>query len=185
MTDLPLHDRKIIALRDILSRDHAVCPKTVVETGTWKGQLTIRLPELFEKVHTIEKSEELYHRRPEVRNVAFHLGDSREVLRRLLPSLTEPCLFYLDAHYFESYKPPVSKGVVGANDFPLWGELDIISPRTQPDIVVVDDVHCFGQDKGEHYGDWQNVSPESLAERLRRVYRQETIGDMHAMWRSV
>jgi hypothetical protein len=176
----PLHDRKMLALAKILySTD--ISPRIVIETGTLRGELAVRLPELFPVVHTIELSKELYDRHPDDDRVCWHFGDSRVWLREL--DFQEPVLFYLDAHYFKA-KSGKSNGVAGAYDFPLWSELDIIAKRPFRDIVVVDDVHSFNTVLGEDYGDWEHVTPESLAKRLDRVTRQQTVDDMHAMWRT-
>ena len=177
-----LNDRKMLALADILDST-AIRPRIIIETGTLRGELAVRLPALFPIVHTIELSKELYDRHPDDDRVCWHCGDSRTWLREL--DFQEPVLFYLDAHYFNLPKHPQhSAGVVGAYDFPLWLELDIIAKRPFADVVVVDDVHSFATERGDDYGDWQNVTPESLAARLGRVTQQRTVDDMHAMWRS-
>lgn len=175
-----LHDRKMLALSEILDATE-VRPRIIIETGTLRGELAVRLPALFPVVHTIELSKELYDRHPDDDRVSWHCGDSRAWLREL--DFRDPVLFYLDSHWFESKRPGVH-GVAGERDFPLWEELDIIAQRPFADVVVIDDCHCFGQDKGEAYGDWQHVTPESLSARLGRVARQQTFDDMHAIWRS-
>lgn len=175
-----LTDRKMLALAEILDSTD-VRPRIIIETGTLRGELTVRLPALFPIVHTIELSKELYDRHPDDDRVCWHCGDSRTWLREL--DFQEPVLFYLDAHFFKS-KSNHALHVVGAHDFPLWDELDIIAPRQFADVVVVDDVHSFATVRGADYGDWENVTPASLAARLGRVIRQQTVDDMHAMWRS-
>jgi hypothetical protein len=176
-----LHDRKMLALAEILDSTD-VRPRIIIETGTLRGELAVRLPALFPVVHTIELSKELYDRHPEDDRVCWHCGDSRVWLREL--DFQEPVLFYLDAHFFRSKNENVSRGVVGAHDFPLWEELDIISPRRLADVVVVDDIHSFSTVRGPDYGNWENVNPESLAARLGRVVRNSPHDDMQAMWRS-
>ena len=172
---------KVKGMREILSRPHATRPRVVVETGTLRGEFAVRLVELFDTVHTIERSRELYDSRPEGYGIRFHIGDSRDVLERLVQEIDDPCLFYLDAHWYPAKTDPVA----GAGDHPLMEELSILSERDHADIVVVDDVHAFGRDdEGEDWSGWSDISPESLARQLGRVSRQETIGDMHSMWRT-
>lgn len=152
-----------------------VVPRVAVETGTFEGEFTACLAKLFSSVHTIELSRELYERRPHIVGATFHLGDSRVVLKQLAEEIKEPCLFYLDAHYWKIDRPVVGKG-----DHPLFGELVTLSKRPHQDVVVVDDVHAFGR-KGDG---WEDVLPENLAKSLGRVVHQVKAGDMHAMWRS-
>lgn len=175
-----LYDRKMLALAEILDCTD-VRPRIIIETGTLRGELTVRLPALFPIVHTIELSKELYDRHPEDDRVCWHCGDSRVWLREL--DFQEPVLFYLDAHYFKS-KSNRAEHVVGSYDFPLWEELDIIARRPFTDIVVVDDVHSFNTVRGADYGDWENVTPESIRNRLGRVGFSDRFDDMFAMWRS-
>lgn len=175
----PLYDRKMTSLRQILDASDTK-PRIVIETGTLHGQLSVRLPELFDIVHTIELSKELFDRHPDDDRVCWHCGDSRVWLREL--QFDEPVLYFLDAHYFKAAGSR-SRGVVGAYDFPLWEELDIISERPHADIVVVDDVHSFETVRGEDYGDWENVRPKNLADRLGRVVTRKKFDDVYAMWR--
>lgn len=184
----PLYERKLDSLRTILGRivpGAGDFPMVAVETGTLHGEFTVLLPDLFPVVHTIEKSEELYERLPKRdKRINWHCGDSRVVLEWLLPTLDQPCLFFLDAHWFSSQREGRSDGVVGAADFPLWGELDLIRERRHGDLVVVDDTPCFGKDRGPEYAGWEGVTPESLVERLGRVCRSEAVDTMFAMWRT-
>lgn len=183
----PLYQKKLDSLRTILGRvfpNIGPFPRVAVETGTLRGEFTMLLPDLFPTVHTIERSMALYAQLPRHdKRINWHFGDSRNVLVELLPTIQEPCLFFLDAHWFTSKREGRSDGVVGAADFPLWGEIDLIAKRPYADIVCVDDSKCFGTTRGGDYAGWENVTPETLAERLGRVVRSETVDDIHAMWR--
>jgi hypothetical protein len=74
-----------------------------IETGTYYGDGALDLAKFFRTVHTIELSPKWHEfasrRLAEFKNVTCHLGDSAEVLARILPEINEPVLFYLDAHW--------------------------------------------------------------------------------------
>jgi len=104
---------------------------TVIETGTWRGKTTAFFSFLFDQVHTIEISADVYRNAKKIlkpySNITCHLGSSEKVLSQLLPSLKgRPLLFYLDAHWRQFW--------------PLLQELNEIS-KTHRDncIIVIDD----------------------------------------------
>lgn len=165
-----------LALADLRTQPR---PRVVVETGTHRGQLAVLLPRMFEVVHTVERSPELYASRPKDSRVWWHHGDSREKVAELADTYRdEPVFWLLDAHYFDA------KHAAGANDLPLWEEIALISARRQPDLVAVDDVHTFGKKRPERFGRWDLVTTDSLKLKLERVTHSEAICDMFIMWRS-
>ena len=131
-----------------------------VETGTLEGTTTAILAKIFRTVHTIELSPELVSIAQKnckaFANIEFHLGDSAEILPDLALRIKEPCLFYLDAHWYTRgrHQTPAAK----ESPFPLWKELGVLKSRKYSDIIVVDDVHAFGRKNSG----WQSVSPKSL-----------------------
>lgn len=131
----------------------------LIETGTLEAKNALQLSPLFMTVYSVELSTALWRRAAELyrgRNITFLLGDSAVVIPLLSEAYQEcPVVWYLDAHWFAwgAQRLPVAIG----NPFPLWTELEVLSKRNQPDIVLVDDVHAFGRE-----GDWSNVSKESL-----------------------
>ena len=92
------------------------------------ASLLLFLPDFFDTVHTIDISE-IFHKKAQdifmdSPHVHCHLGSSEQVLKELLPSLTnERILFYLDAHW-HSY-------------WPLLDELDTISHTHQNNCIIV------------------------------------------------
>src|SRR5262245_55437649 len=74
-----------------------------VETGTYRGEGTRVLARLFSTVHTIELSPKWHKvaRRSlaDLKNVVCHEGDSAEVMQKLIPSIRERAMFFLDAHF--------------------------------------------------------------------------------------
>lgn len=134
-------------------------PKIAVETGVWKAKTTQILSTLFDEVHSIELSEPLYIAALEtckdLDNVTLYHGDSALVLPTL--NFPAPTFYFLDAHFMPRNRTKESI----AGHFPLWAELDHILTRPYNDIILIDDIHCFGNPRGDA-PEWDNVSRESL-----------------------
>jgi hypothetical protein len=121
--------------------------KVLVETGTYRGEMLEAQREHFEKLISIELSEDLF-RAARSRFAAFpHVqlvqGDSGIKLGEATRDLNEPALFWLDAHY--------SAGITagGGTDAPIIKELSCLSSRNQPrDMILIDDARLFGWDFG-------------------------------------
>ena len=62
---------------------------------------------------------------------------------------------------------------------PLWQEIKAILQRPYTDIIVVDDVHCFGGPHG-----WEDVTIETLTERVKPA-KVRKFHDSFAMLRVV
>lgn len=112
-----------------------------VETGTFQGGTTRWASDIFETVHTIERSESIYNlHSPElaqIQGVTPHLGDSREILPRIVEELgTQRAVYWLDGHW--------SGGeTAGENDeCPILDELASLSNRSE-DIILIDDARLF------------------------------------------
>lgn len=112
-----------------------------IETGTYYGNTAIWASRHFERVITIECSQEIYKKTVSkystVKNVNFVLGDSRAVLKTLVSQLTHPVLLWLDAHWSggETY---------GENDkCPLIEEIRAINMSQCPHFVFIDDARLF------------------------------------------
>lgn len=143
-------------------------PQTFVETGSWKGLTTALAAAHFAEVHTVERSPVYFLRVADKfkmhPDVHCHFGDSAQLLGALCELLPEaPVMFYLDAHWFNV------DHAVGRGEFPLWGELEAIAKRGQPDIVVVDDVHSFGTCNPETA--WKDVDLASICRALTSLGR--------------
>lgn len=154
-------------------------PRVFVETGTMYGQTTALAARFFPLVHTIELEEQMWieaqRRYPKLANVVWHWGDSRKILPGLCEELTEPVMFYLDAHWY------TRPGVGGKDQLPLWDELALIGQRPYADIVVVDDVHSFGTVEPEPA--WASVTAVGLTLALGRIEISKVMGDQFVMWR--
>ena len=131
-----------------------------IETGTFHAETTLRMSKLFACCHTIELSEKLYQearKKLADTSVICHQGDSAQVFPRLLPELTRPAIFFLDAHWC---KRDSAKGSV---DVPLLQELDLICRRPFRDMVIIDDVRLFSSSGNE---DWSAITVSSVLRHL-------------------
>jgi len=113
----------------------------LVETGTYQGDSALWASGVFPEVVTIEASPELHAnalcRLLPAKNVTLLLGDSRELLRRLVPTLTRPTMFWLDAHWSDGRT--VGKG----DECPLLGELHAVLGSPVDHLVLIDDARYF------------------------------------------
>lgn len=114
-----------------------------IESGTYRGETAKWASEHFDQVDTIEFSklffDELVSRYKESSNLNLHFGDSREILKDLLPITKESTIFWLDGHWcgdIESY---------GESDqCPLIGEIDaIVSSNVPTYAILIDDARLF------------------------------------------
>lgn len=121
--------------------------KTLVETGTYYGDMVAALIHDFDKIYSIELGEDL-HRQAVARfagqgSVELIKGDSGRAIKDLLPRINSPSLFWLDGHY--------SAGVTarGEKDTPVMEELSHIFDSAEiGHVIVVDDARCFGVETG-------------------------------------
>ena len=106
----------------------------LIETGTQYGQMINAVRKQFREVYTIELDDTNYSQA--VKNFAGHKnvhvihGDSAVELPRLLKSIADPCLFWLDGH---------------SGKTPIMDELRaIFSHKPHQHVPLIDDAHCFG-----------------------------------------
>jgi len=121
--------------------------RTLVETGTYLGDTVAALRGDFDRIVSVELSEELHRRARRrfagARGVELVQGDSGVVLPAVLAGIDEPCLFWLDGHY--------SAGITarGALDSPVVAELEAIFARgIDGHAVLIDDARCFDGSPG-------------------------------------
>lgn len=113
-----------------------------VETGTFMGGTASWAARNFRQVHTIEISKTLFERARGIfsnePNVMVHLGDSSDILPRILLEEMVPTLFWLDGHW--------CGGESGGqeSECPLLRELEIINTLAHPEsILLIDDARLF------------------------------------------
>lgn len=127
-TELILQLRDRYALRDF------------IETGTYYGGTAAWASSHFDNVITIEYSQGVYQeavaRYGDIQNIDFIFGDSRSVLREIVPKLTKS-VFWLDSHWCggKSY---------GEDDqCPLIEEIDEINKSAIAHFIFIDDARLF------------------------------------------
>ena len=123
--------------------------KTFIETGTFKGGMVEAVRTSFDRIYSIELSVELYAR-AQARFAAYpHIsilqGHSPRELQKILAEITQPCLFWLDAHY--------SGGItaVELKQTPILEELEVIFSHSSKDhVIMIDDARCFTLNKRDY-----------------------------------
>ena len=116
--------------------------RVFVETGTFAGDMIDAVKPRFQRIVSIELDPGWHARAVERFRSDTHVsllqGDSGVRLKEVLASLTEPALFWLDAHYSG---PITARGVV---DSPIAQELEAL--RAHPvkgHVVLIDDMRDF------------------------------------------
>jgi len=122
---------------------------TLVETGTYRGDMVYGTKNIFKQIYSVELSEELCQRaQNRFRNnnhISVNCGDSSQVLSKILPQIKEPCLFWLDAHYSGWITAQIGGGI----ESPIFEELrQIFNSDIKCDVILMDDARCFVGEKG-------------------------------------
>lgn len=115
---------------------------TLVETGTYKGDMLLAMLDQFRTLYSIElhptlheRARRLFLNRPQVR---LFQGDSGERIADVLQELQEPAVFWLDGHF--------SAGRTAKADLntPIIAELDqVLGHRVADHVVLIDDARLF------------------------------------------
>lgn len=116
---------------------------TLVESGTYLGDMVDAVKRYFRTIYSIELDEGLHERAKRKFGQFHHIlllrGDSAQVLPRVMDRIHEPCLFWLDAHY--------SGGITakGELETPIIHELrQILShPLAAKHVILIDDARNF------------------------------------------
>lgn len=114
-----------------------------VETGTYLGKTTDAMAKLYKEVHTIEVSQDLHAKAVQRFSansaVTCHLGDSADILPKIVGTLTKPAVFWLDGHYSGP-----RTGRASAYDTPIIQELETIFQNSKKDhMILIDDARLF------------------------------------------
>lgn len=115
---------------------------TFVETGTYLGQMIGAVLKKFRYVYSVELDEVLYRKAlikfSRFPHVLLFWGSSERILAQILPNITKPALFWLDAHY--------SGGITAKGDLesPIEKELELIlNHPVKEHVILIDDARCF------------------------------------------
>jgi hypothetical protein len=123
--------------------------RTLVESGTLFGDTVFRFKDRFEKIISIELSEELadkaIKRFEKDSNITILKGDSADVLPKILSSLREPVLFWLDGHYSYEFvrNGEMIRTAKGETETPVGKELDAIIAAKISCVILIDDARIF------------------------------------------
>ena len=100
----PVRSPHLLKQRAVIDYARKFGLRTLVETGTYYGEMVAAVKNHFERVYSIEYDPALaqravgrFERDPRIH---IHEGDSAAVLPGLLKSLAAPALFWLDAGYW-------------------------------------------------------------------------------------
>lgn len=122
---------------------------TLVETGTFLGDTVEAFKDKFDRIISIELSEELAAkarlRFANTPHITIEQGDSGIVLKKLLASIDGPVLFWLDGHYSSEFfiGKEFIKTAKGEKNTPIEKELDIIFQAALPSVILIDDARLF------------------------------------------
>lgn len=115
---------------------------TLIETGTYLGDMVHATKNTFSKIVTIELNKSLYERAKKkfakFAYISIIEGSSVEALPGILTNITQPCLFWLDAHY--------SGGITtkGELETPIIQELSYILDHSVVEhVILIDDAREF------------------------------------------
>jgi hypothetical protein len=114
-----------------------------VETGTYMGDMVYAMRKRFKQIYSIELSPRLFQLAVErffaFNHISIIEGDSGVVLKKLMPEISKPTLFWLDGHYSGG---ATAKGIL---ECPIFEELNAIleSPHIESVVVLIDDARLF------------------------------------------
>jgi hypothetical protein len=139
----PIVEREIKRIKEIFNI------KCAIETGTYNGETTKFLGEIFENVYSVELSDHHFNvssrNCSNYKNVKIYKDSSEKFLSKILPTIKDEFdtfLFYLDAHW--------------DNYWPLKDEIKEISLHLRNRaIIVIDDF--FVPNRNFQYDSYHNI----------------------------
>jgi len=146
--------------------------RTFVETGTNRAETAVWASDEFEKVITVEGFEPLYNEAVKSfgnrGNITFLLGDSRGHVRDLCRSITEPTIFWLDAHWCGEHT------FGDSDECPVIEELEALNSSSVSHFILIDDARLFlapppPPHRADHWPDIATVC-RVLSERPGKCY---------------
>ena len=116
---------------------------TLIETGTFLGEMVSAMHHIFSQIHSIELDEQLVKNAQahfsKLKNIKIWQGDSSEILPKIISKTEEAALFWLDGHYSEGI---TAKGKLTT---PISLELLHISQfkYLEKSVILIDDARLF------------------------------------------
>jgi len=116
--------------------------RTLVETGTYKGDTLWALRKDFDRLYSIELDQTLHaaaaKRFAGMSHITLIPGDSGEKLRQVLDLLEEKAIFWLDGHFCG---PGTA---MGTEEAPVMREIQaVFDHQTHDHVVLLDDARLF------------------------------------------
>lgn len=120
--------------------------RTLIETGTYYGEMVATMKDYFERIYSIEYDPELAReatRKFECDSrICILEGDSARVLPELLKSIAQPALFWLDAGYW-------GWGNLARDPQRLSIEVEsILAHPVKSHVILMDDARCLNGENG-------------------------------------
>lgn len=143
---------------------------TFVETGTWHGETIFGVERFFDKLYTIEIKKELYEEAVERyagNKITFINGDSSIEMEKLVKTLEDNVVFFLDGHWSK-----MDTGM-GEKEIPLIEEIQAINKYfKKAAIIIIDDLRLFGCGpnlEGDKYHDvdWSYIKEEDVINNIK------------------
>lgn len=141
---LPPQSVKLALIRHNIPNPH---PRVFIETGTYHGDTVAEVKDWYASVISIEVDETLHKkacaRFAADKNVRIVYGDCAQELPKILATLQEPTVFWLDGHYSCG---ETGKGEV---DDPILISLNQIAAHPVRDhVLFIDDARTFDGQEG-------------------------------------
>lgn len=150
-----------------------------VETGTYFAGGSIQLATFFKKVWTIENDPELFDfvssEYESIAHLHFLQGASPEILNMLLPTIDEPALFVLDAHWFPGAGPSPTEG---RTQCPLMDELNAIEAKFRHlsrSAIMIDDADMFLDALGRRFRESDFPPLLSVINKLKNIFQNGVV----------
>lgn len=114
---------------------------TLIETGTYLGDMVYAQRKTFKNIYSIELSKQLHERAvkrfKKYSSIEILQGDSGVVLDSIIKNLNNKSIFWLDGHYSGGFTAK------GSTECPIIEELNTIFKSKYEHIILIDDAREF------------------------------------------
>lgn len=112
------------------------------ESGTFRGDMVYVSRNQFKRIISVELSDYYFKNAVKLfknyKHIEIYFGDSGEEIKKIIKSINEPALFWLDGHF-------VGKGTAkGKLNTPIVNELKtILNHKIKSHVILIDDAGYF------------------------------------------
>lgn len=114
---------------------------TLIESGTYLGDMVWAQQKNFDKIYSIELNKNLHEKAKKRFKSKKHIqiiqGDSGKLMSTIVKEINGEALFWLDGHYSGG------KTARGDKDCPIWEELKAICATGDDHVLLIDDARLF------------------------------------------